>query len=142
MNSLSQLIVNTLVFLMSFIEIRWFLWNVIDYQLNKSARKKRSKDLSFKEWLLYLRFRREIPTILLILYFAIIVLHLAAYLILFLSLFIPPLVRISGLYITILYLFNLVWLFSIFILFGGAGPGPNIGRWIKKRGGNQKKRKK
>lgn len=48
------------------------------YLLNKSARRKIRKAETFKEWLLYTRFRGIIPKICLVLYFISEIIHLCA----------------------------------------------------------------
>ena len=60
-------------FILSFVDLRFFFGGLIDYQINKSARKKRRQGMTFKEWLFYLRFRNEIPKVLLILYFTVLI---------------------------------------------------------------------
>ena len=62
-------------FILSFVDLRFFFGGLIDYQINKSARKKRRQGMTFKEWLFYLRFRNEIPKVLLILYFTVLIVH-------------------------------------------------------------------
>ena len=68
MNFRRQIFVIVTSYLLSFLFIRGFLWGVKEYPLNNSARKKRKKGETFKEWFLYSRYRKEIPKILLILY--------------------------------------------------------------------------
>lgn len=63
-------------FILSFVDLRFFFGGLIDYQINKSARKKRRQGMTFKEWFFYLRFRNEIPKVLLILYFTVLIVHL------------------------------------------------------------------
>ncbi|WP_457945426.1 hypothetical protein [Caproiciproducens sp. LBM24188] len=55
--------------------LRWIYWSVIDFQLNKKTRKERKKGQTFKEWLLYSRYRKEIPKPLLYLYFGVWISH-------------------------------------------------------------------
>lgn len=58
------------VFLLTFCYLRNLNSQIIDYQVNKSARRKRKKGQTFIEWLIYKRYRNEIPRVLLITYFA------------------------------------------------------------------------
>lgn len=58
------------VFLLTFCYLRNLNSQIIDYQVNKSARRKRKKGQTFIEWLIYKRYRNEIPRILFITYFA------------------------------------------------------------------------
>ncbi|GEM_PF-5920860 len=59
-----------------FIMIRWLFLGIIDFRLNKKTRKERKKRLTFKEWLLYSRYRTEIPGLLLYLYFGVLISHI------------------------------------------------------------------
>lgn len=65
----------------AFVIIRSNISGILDYQLNRSALKKRKKDETVKEWLLYSRFREEIPKAILVLYFVILAVHPAAMLV-------------------------------------------------------------
>ena len=67
----SQLFCVLASFLMAFWIIRGFLLGIKEYPLNTSARKKRKKGQTFKEWFLYTRYREEIPKFFLVLYFLI-----------------------------------------------------------------------
>lgn len=58
-----------LSFLIFYFSTRSFISGVIDYCLNTSARKKRRKGQTFKEWFFYTRFRDVIPKIMLVWYF-------------------------------------------------------------------------
>lgn len=60
---------------LAFFYIRWILAGIIAYQLNNSALKKRKKGMTFKERLLYSRYREEIPKLFLYLYFLIVIGH-------------------------------------------------------------------
>ena len=62
----------------AFVIIRSNISGILDYQLNRSALKKRKKDETVKEWLLYSRFREEIPTAIRVIYFFIIAEQTAA----------------------------------------------------------------
>ena len=119
-------------FILSFVDLRFFFGGLIDYQINKSARKKRRQGMTFKEWLFYLRFRNEIPKVLLILYFTVLIVHL---LILVFGSFIPTWRYFLS---KIFYIDSLLALL-LGILFWQKKPGFNYGRWIEKRRGNKKK---
>nr|WP_319489336.1 hypothetical protein [uncultured Caproiciproducens sp.] len=72
---LGDILVMPLVFLLAFFLLRWLYVSIIHYQLNSSAKKKRKKDQTFKEWLLYSRYRNEIPQFLIYFYFIFIILN-------------------------------------------------------------------
>ena len=71
----NQIIAVVLAFFLSFYYIRSFLWGVKRYQLNNSAYKKRKKGESFKEWLFYSRYKEEIPKILRVFYYSLLIIH-------------------------------------------------------------------
>lgn len=81
MNIGRQILVLILCFTISFIHIRGFLYGVKRYQLNNSALKKRKKGETFKEWLLYSRYKNEIPRILLALYYSILLIHIVGFIV-------------------------------------------------------------
>ena len=71
----NQIIVILLCFLISFFELRVFLYGIKRYQLNNSAYRKRKKGENFKEWLFYSRYKEEIPKILRTLYYSVLIIH-------------------------------------------------------------------
>ncbi len=71
----NEIISITAMTVFMFVILRWYYVNIISFQLNKSARKKRKVNQSFKEWFLYTRYRKEIPRFLIYLYFIIIAVH-------------------------------------------------------------------
>ena len=75
MNLQRQIMIITICWLFAFFSIRQEISNIMEYLLNKSAFKKRNKDMTFKEWFLYTRFRKEIPKIMLFLYVLIVIGH-------------------------------------------------------------------
>ena len=64
-----QIIPISLCYILVFLYLRQFIAGAITYQLNLSARKKRRANQTFKEWILYTRYRNEIPNLFLIWYF-------------------------------------------------------------------------
>lgn len=71
MNNLNYVKAILLLYPLAFAIIRSNISGILDYQLNRSAMKKRKKGETVKEWFLYSRFREEIPKAILVLYFAI-----------------------------------------------------------------------
>ena len=76
-----QLIGILLCWLLSFWIIRWYLWGIKIYPLNPSARKKRKKGETIREWFFYTRYRQEIPKFFLGLYFVVLIVNVAAILV-------------------------------------------------------------
>lgn len=70
-----QLLFVGLLWPFSFLTIRQILWGVKELYLSKHEKKRRKKGQSFKEWFLYSRYRDEIPTVLLWLYFIVVIAH-------------------------------------------------------------------
>ena len=96
MNLQVQIIILVLCWVLTFFSIRLELSNIIEYQLNKNAFKKRKKGMTFKEWFLYTRYREEIPKILLFLYFFIVIGHPLVLLVFFLIYLMGPYPEIVG----------------------------------------------
>lgn len=62
-------------FLCSFFSIRLLFLDIINYLMNKNAVKKRKKNMTFKEWFTYSRFRTEIPHYHIVIYYVIIAVY-------------------------------------------------------------------
>lgn len=141
MNIYYQIFVVVVCYLLAFLFIRWFLWGVKEYPLNTSARKKRKRGQTFKEWFLYSRYREEIPKILIILYFSIVLIHPLILLCCIVFLFIKSLAIVGPLIATGIALFDGLWLLILLILFWSPGKDIPYERWIKRKRRNEKKRK-
>lgn len=129
-------------YFLSFFFIRVFLWGVKEYPLNTSAAKKRKKGQTVKEWFMYSRYRREIPKILFILYFVIIVIHPLVLILCIIFHFIGSLNKIvPDLLAKGIFLFDGLWILAIQLLFWQAKPGYKYERWLTKKGGNRKYKK-
>ena len=128
-------------YLLSFFSIRVFLWGVKEYPLNNSARKKRKKGETFKEWFLYSRYRKEIPKILLILYFVIVIIHPLILILCIIFNYIDPSNKIGPELARGIFLFDGLWVVAIQLLFWQAKPGLKYERWLTKKGGNRKYKK-
>lgn len=111
---------------------RSFLDGLIIYILNKSAVKKRKKGQTLKEYLLYTRFRTEIPKSFLIFYYFIILSHLLVGVVLVIMALIECSEDLTLKILEILFYFNCGWTAVIGILFWSPGKSFNYGRWIKK----------
>ena len=138
----NQIIVVVLCFLMSFFYIRGFLYGVKRYQLNKSAYRKKVKGETFKEWLIYSRFREEIPKTLLILYFLVLLIHSVCLFVCLLLYIIKLPQEIGGTIAKIVAYFDLTWTVIIALLFWSPGRDYAYDRWIIKKRGQKRNRKK
>ena len=128
-----QIVVITSCFLIFLGFIRNFLYGVKRYQLNNSAYKKRKKDESVKEWLLYTRYRNEIPKPLLALYFYILLIHpigLSCCIILY---FINLSYNIGETVAVVIACLDVAISLLLSVLFWSPGKEYAYGRWIAKR---------
>ena len=141
MNFRRQIFVIVTSYLLSFLFIRGFLCGVKEYPLNNSARKKRKKGETFKEWFLYRRYRKEIPQILLILYFVIIIIHPLILIFCIIFNYIDSSNEIGPELARGIFLFDGLWYIAIQLLFWQAKPGFKYERWLTKKGGNRKYKK-
>ena len=113
------------------------------YQLNNSAWKKRKKGMTFKEWFFYTRYRKEIPRVMLLLYFVIVVIHPSVLVICFLLYLLGPHPEIGGNFAKGVMWFDVGCLVILEVAFWNwHDRSPNYSRWIKKRRGMPPKRKK
>lgn len=135
----NQVIVILLCYFISLIFVRGFLYGIKRYQLNNSAYKKRKKEETFREWLFYISYKEDIPKLLRVLYYSVLILHpfglgacLFAYIIVF-SLNIGEIIAIA------IASLDVVWMLVIAVLFWSPGRDYAYERWIaKKRGQNRK----
>ena len=138
-------IVILLVFLIAFLHIRMFLLGLKTYQLNNSAYRKRKKGETFKEWLFYSRYKEEIPKILRVYYYTLLIIHpvcligcLCAYIISF----IISLPFDFGREVTLfLIVFDFVTIIVIQVLFWAPRRDIAYERWITKKRGQKPKKK-
>lgn len=137
----NQFIVIFLCYLISLLYVRGFLYGIKRYQLNNSAYKKRKKGESFKEWLFYSRYKEEIPKILRVLYFSVLIIHPTC-LIACLSVYIMKLsLNIGGIIAINTVCFDALWMLVIVLLFWSPGRDYAYERWITKKRGQKKKKK-
>lgn len=134
MNLQVQIIILVLCWVLTFFSIRLELSNIIEYQLNKNAFKKRKKGMTFKEWFLYTRYREEIPKILLFLYFFIVIGHPLVLLVFFLIYLMGPYPEIVGNLVKGVAAFDIGWQLIYAIAFWDwPNRLPKYSRWIKKK---------
>ena len=135
----NQIIIILLCFLVAFLDVRYFLYGVKRYQLNNSAYKKRKKGETFKEWLFYSRYKEEIPKILHVLYYTVLVIHPACLIVCLFAHIITLPLNIGGALAIFIAGFDVVWMLVIALLFWSPGRDYAYERWIaKKRGQNRK----
>ena len=138
----NEIIVIVLLFLDFFFYIRGFIYGIKRYQLNNSAYKKRKKSETFKEWLFYSRYKKEIPKALIILYYAVLVLHpLCLSLCILSTCVIKTPIDIGKNIVISLLVFDLSWSLTLALLFWSTGPSYAYSRWISKRRGQKTKKK-
>lgn len=104
-----SLIIVALCFLFAFFCVRFLLDDIINYLINKSARKKREKKMTFKEWFTFSRFRTEIPYYHIVIYYIIITVYIALFILTFIM-YISNSISNSNLYRTILIAFTAILL--------------------------------
>lgn len=135
------IIFSLVLYLMDFLFIRWFLGGVINYQLNTSAQKKKRKKQTRREWLLYSRFKQEIPKVLRIFYIGILLFHpvcIVAYVIAS-AIHVP--IEIGKWLVAIQFGFIILWTIVMNLLFWSSKPQLAYSRWIKKKRGMPRKKK-
>ena len=141
MNLTNQIVVIFLCNIISFIYIRGFLYGIKRYQLNNSAYKKRKNGETFKEWLFYSRYKEEIPKILCVLYYTVLIIHPVCLMACLFTYIITLPLNIGGLLAIFIAGFDAIWMLVIALLFWSPGRDYAYGRWItKKRGQNRKKK--
>ena len=138
-----QIATISVCYLLALFSIRGLLSCIKGYMLNKSAYKKRKKGETFKEWFLYSRYRTEMPKPLIKLYFTIMIVHPVAAILCITCNAVTGL-RIYGekLMWAVIF-FDIGWNVLIEILFWKKGRNNyNYERWMHRRGGNRKRKKR
>lgn len=137
-----QLIGILLCGLLSFWIIRWYLWGIKIYPLNPSARKKRKKGETIREWFFYTRYRQEIPKFFLGLYFVVLIVNVAAILVWIVQHFMGPYPDVGYLIFLCLAAFDGAWMLLLRLMFWSRDGSMPYERWAPKKRGMQPKRKK
>lgn len=139
----NQVAIIILCWALAIFYIRWIISGIIAYQLNNSALKKRKKGITFKERLLYSRYREEIPKVFLYLYFLIMIGHPSVLVVCLILHVLGPYDGIGGTLAKGVADFDIAWLLLYILAFWvGRGSGPHYSRWIKKKRGMSPKRRK
>lgn len=137
-----QLIGILLCGLLSFWIIRWYLWGIKIYPLNPSARKKRKKGETIREWFFYTRYRQEIPKFFLGLYFVVLIVNVAAILAWIVQHFMGPYPDVGYLIFLCLAAFDGAWMLLLRLMFWSRDGSMPYERWAPKKRGMRPKRKK
>ena len=137
-----QLIGILLCGLLSFWIIRWYLWGIKIYPLNPSARKKRKKGETIREWFFYTRYRQEIPKFFLGLYFVVVILNAAALLVWIVQHFMGPYPDVGYLIFLCLAAFDGTWMLLLRLMFWSRDGSMPYERWVPKKRGMPPKRRK
>ena len=137
-----QLIGILLCGLLSFWIIRWYLWGIKIYPLNPSARKKRKKGETIREWFFYTRYRQEIPKFFLGLYFVVLIVNVAALLVWIVQHFMGPYPDVGYLIFLCLAAFDGAWMLLLRLMFWSRDGSMPYERWVPKKRGMRPKRKK
>ena len=137
-----QLIGILLCGLLSFWIIRWYLWGIKIYPLNPSARKKRKKGETIREWFFYTRYRQEIPKFFLGLYFVVLIVNMAALLVWIVQHFMGPYPDLGHKILVCLGVFDGIWMFLLRLMFWSRDGDMPYERWVPKKRGMPPKRRK
>ena len=137
-----QLIGILLCWLLSFWIIRWYLRGIKIYPLNPSARKKRKKGETIREWFFYTRYRQEIPKFFLGLYFVVLIVNMAAILVWIVQHFMGPYPDVGYLIFLCLAAFDGAWMLLLRLMFWSRDGSMPYERWAPKKRGMRPKRKK
>ena len=136
----NQIIVILLCFLIAFLDIRGFLYGIKRYQLNNSAYKKRKKGETFKEWLFYSRYKEEIPKMLRVLYYTVLVIHPVCLIACVFAYIITLSLNLGEVLAIFIAGFDVVWMLVIALLFWNPRRDYAYERWITKKRGQNRKR--
>lgn len=137
-----QLVGILLCWLLSFWIIRWYLRGIKIYPLNPSARKKRKKGETIREWFFYTRYRQEIPKFFLGLYFVVLIVNMAALLVWIVQHFMGPYPDVGYLIFLCLAAFDGAWMLLLRLMFWSRDGSMPYERWAPKKRGMRPNRKK
>ena len=137
-----QLVGILLCWLLSFWIIRWYLRGIKIYPLNPSARKKRKRGETIREWFFYTRYRQEIPKFFLGLYFVVLIVNMAALLVWIVQHFMGPYPDVGYLIFLCLAAFDGAWMLLLRLMFWSRDGDMPYERWAPKKRGMPPKRRK
>ena len=137
----NQVVVILLCYFISLLFVRGFLYGIKRYNLNNSAYKKRKRGETFKEWLFYSRYKEEIPKILRVLYYTVLIIHPFTLIACLFAYIIQLPLNLGGALSTYIAGFDVVWMLVIALLFWSPGRDYAYERWITKKRGHKRKMK-
>ena len=137
----NQIIVIFLCYFLSLLFIRGFLYGIKRYQLSNSGYKRRKKRERFKEWLFYSKYKEEIPKILRVLYYTVLIIHPVCLIACLLAYFITLPLNIGRALAIFIAGFDVVWMLVIALLFWSPGSDYAYERWITRKKGQKRKGK-
>ena len=135
----NQLIIIFGCFILVFLYLRAFISGIKRFYLNKSAIKKKKKEECTADWLFYRKYLTEIPKIILVLYYSVLIVHPICALICFL-LHISMCFGLGETIAITLAGIDVVLVLTIAVLFWSSGPDYAYGRWLTKRRTKKDKR--
>lgn len=115
----------------SWVYNRCFIGGLIRFYYNNSARKKLKKGHSFKEWLLYSRFKR-LPRFVIVIYLIITLIHLIVWILFLVFRFVEPLKNISSWSISATTYIDGVFYIIVTLLFWTKDGNFPYERWFEK----------
>lgn len=144
MRTLDPIIVIFLTFCLSFAYLRGFLYGIKRYQLNNSAYKKKKNGETFTEWILYSRYTQEIPKLLRVFYYFVLIIHSVSILICAILCFTKYSSNIGMPIAKAIYYFDAGWAILIAFLFWSPKKRSDYpyARWITKTRGQKGKNKR
>lgn len=110
--------------------------------MNPSARKKRKKGETIREWFFYTRYRQEIPKFFLGLYFVVLIVNVAAILAWIVQHFVGPYPDLGHKILVCLGVFDGIWMFLLRLMFWSRDGDMPYERWVPKKRGMPPKRRK
>ena len=110
--------------------------------MNPSARKKRKKGETIREWFFYTRYRQEIPKFFLGLYFVVLIVNVAAILVWIVQHFMGPYPDVGYLIFLCLAAFDGAWMLLLRLMFWSRDGSMPYERWVPKKRGMPPKRRK
>ena len=128
----NQIVVILLCYCISFFFSRLFLYGLKKFKLNRSAYKKRKKEETFKEWLFYCRYKKEIPKVLRFLYYFVLIFHPVVLVICTIISFIEIPVIVDDVLTISTVVFDCVLQIAFLIFFWSPKPGVPYDRWFNK----------
>ena len=142
----NQILAFLVSFFLFFFYLRMFFWGMKSYQLNKSAYKKKKKDETFVQRLLYVKFKEEIPLGWRLFYYFFCLSHFACILVCVVLRLISAEIswNIGGKIAKWCVYFDFLWNSVVLLAFHSRDPlnAVKYERWIKKKRGMPPKNKK